>query len=150
MSEAASNLASRRKRLDGALIDLLICTAIILPIMFATGASQGAFLGRQTTIDRQAIFFVIGCVVFLILNGYLLFNKGQTIGKVVVKTRIADLNGNVPNFGKILIQRYLILGLLGQIPILGGLIGLVDALFIFGGKRRCLHDYLAGTQVINA
>ena len=28
------------------------------------------------------------------MNGYLLFKKGQTIGKVVVKKRIVDLNGN--------------------------------------------------------
>ena len=30
----------------------------------------------------------------------------------------------------------------------GGL-GLVNVLFIFGPERRCVHDYIAGTKVIN-
>jgi hypothetical protein len=34
------------------------------------------------------------------------------------------------------------------IPTLGGLLTLVDALFIFGGSRRCVHDLIAGTKVI--
>jgi len=39
--------------------------------------------------------------------------------------------------------------LVSQVPQVGGLIGLVDILFIFGKERRCLHDLLAGTRVVN-
>ena len=150
MNEVATNLASRWKRLAGALIDGLILMVIIVPIMLATGVLQQAFSGQEMTIGQQAVFFVVGWMVFLMLNGYLLFKKGQTIGKVVVKTRIVDLNGNVPSFGKLFVLRYLILGMVTQIPILGGLVGFVNPLFIFGKERRCIHDYMAGTRVINA
>ena len=150
MNEVTSNLASRWKRLGGALIDSVIAMVIIVPIMLATGVLQRAFSGDGMTVGQQAAFFVVGWAVFLILNGYLLFNRGQTIGKVAVKTKIVDLKGNLPNFGKILVLRYLILGLVSQIPFVGGIAGLINALFIFGKERRCLHDYMAGTRVVEA
>jgi len=37
-------------------------------------------------------------------------------------------------------------GLLGLIP----LYGLVDILFIFRSDRRCIHDMIAGTQIVEA
>ncbi len=143
-------LASRWKRLWGSLLDSLISMMIIVPLMLVTGAFQRAFSGEAMGIGQQAMFFVVGWVVFLMLNGYLLANRGQTIGKVIVKTKIVDLNGDIPCFGKLLVFRYLILGLVAQIPFIGGLVGIVNALFIFGQDRRCLHDYMAGTQVVEA
>ena len=144
------NLASRWARLGGVLIDVVTYLVIIVPIMLATGVYQQAVKGKSMTLGQQATFFVIGWVVFLILHGYLLLKRGQTIGKVVVKTKIVDLSGNIPNFGKLLVLRYFLLGLVYQIPFIGGLGALVNALFIFGQERRCLHDYIAGTRVINA
>jgi len=148
MNEEPLNLASRWKRLGGAMIDGIINMVIIVPIMLATGVLQRAFRGEGMTIGQQAAFFVVGWIVFLVLNGYLLLNRGPTIGKVAMKTKIVDLNGNIPNFGKLLALRYLVLGLVAQIPIIGGLAGLVNALIIFGKERRCVHDYMAGTRVV--
>jgi len=150
MNEAVPDLASRWVRLGGALIDSFIAMVIIVPIMLATGVFQQASRGEPMSLGQQAAFFVVGFLVFLILNGYLLFKRGQTIGKVVVKTRIVDLTGDIPDFGKLLVLRYLVIGLVAQIPIIGGLVGLVNALCIFGKERRCLHDYIAGTRVMNA
>jgi len=149
-NEVPSNLASRWKRLGGAMIDSVIAMVIFVPIMLATGALQRTFSGEEMTIGEQAGFFVVGWVVFLVLNGYLLFTRGQTIGKIAVKTKIVDLSGNIPNFGKLLVLRYLVRGFVHHIPFIGNLAGLVNVLFIFGKKRRCVHDYLAGTIVINA
>jgi uncharacterized RDD family membrane protein YckC len=150
MNDVPSNLASRGKRLGGAMIDGIISMVIIVPIMLATGVLQRLFTGKGMTIGQQAAFFVVGWIVFLLLNGYLLLNRGQTIGKVAMKTKIVDRSGNIPNFGELLVLRYLVLGLVAQIPIIGGLAGLVDALFIFGTERRCVHDYMAGTRVVEA
>jgi uncharacterized RDD family membrane protein YckC len=41
-------------------------------------------------------------------------------------------------------------GIIGAIPYLGGIYGLVDALFIFRDDRRCVHDHIAGTRVVKA
>ncbi len=41
------------------------------------------------------------------------------------------------------------LSLCAHIPMVGPLINLVNPLFIFGKERRCLHDYIAKTQVCN-
>ena len=38
--------------------------------------------------------------------------------------------------------------ILGQLPLVGGFIGLIDALLIFREEKNCLHDDLAGTRVI--
>ncbi len=150
MTEIQTKLASRWKRLGGAMLDGVISMVIIVPLILVTGVLQRAFSGEGMTIGQQAAFFVVGWVVFLILNGYLLANRCQTIGKVAVRTKIVDLQGNIPSFGKLLLLRYLVLGLVAQIPIAGSLVGLVNALFIFGKERRCLHDYMAGTRVVEA
>ena len=40
--------------------------------------------------------------------------------------------------------------LISMIPFIGNLINLVDPLLIFGKERRCLHDLIADTIVVNA
>jgi uncharacterized RDD family membrane protein YckC len=149
MNDASIDLASRGKRLGGVLIDGLILMVILVPVILATGVLQQAFAGRQVTIGQQVTYGLLGTVVFLLLNGYLLATRGKTIGKVAVGTRIVDLQGQLPPLGKLLVLRYFIPWMAGTIPIVGGLFSLIDALFIFGRERRCIHDHLAGTRVVN-
>ncbi len=132
------------------MVDSLISLIIFVPVMFATGVLQQITRGESMNLVQQVAFFIAAWTAFLILNGYLLFNRGQTIGKVVMSTKIVDLSGNIPNFEKLLILRYLVLGIVTQIPIIGGMAGIANALFIFGKERRCLHDYIASTRVIDA
>jgi len=150
MEEATINLASRWKRLGGSLIDAIIELVILFPVMIATGIWEKSLRVEGLTLSQQAVYFAISLAVFLALNGYLLHAKGQTIGKTVVKTKIVDLNGNLLPFGKLIVLRYLIPWLIAAIPIVGGLFVVVNMLFIFGAERRCVHDYIAGTRVINA
>ncbi|MGA9117467.1 MAG: RDD family protein [Bacteroidota bacterium] len=150
METPAPVLAGRWKRLGGALIDALISIVIIFPLMAVTGALPDIFSGHGLSFAQQMVWFVVGWAVFLAVNGYLLFKRGQTVGKVAVHTKIVDLEGGLPDFGKLLLLRYLVVGVVTQIPIIGGLFGLVNALFIFGEQKRCLHDYIAGTRVVEA
>ena len=66
-----------------------------------------------------------------------------------MKIKIVDLQGDQVGISKLYFLRYLFFSLVSQVPQVGGLIGLVDVLFIFGKERRCLHDLLAGTRVVN-
>ena len=146
------NLVSREKRLVGFLIDGLINILLLIPISIITTLGIGdvvqEHLSNLIVLSPALLTVLIGGGVFLILNGYLLFKRGQTIGKVVVKTRIVDLNGNIPNFGKLIVLRYLIFILVSLIPIIGVLVGL-GVFLIFFKERRCLHDYIAGTRVVD-
>ena len=132
------------------MIDSIIMMVLIFPYIFLTGGLDQALSGQQMTKGQEVTLFSIGWIIYLILNGYLLYKKGQTIGKVIVKTRIVDFEDKVPNFGRLLIFRYFILGIVAHIPILGNIFVLVNVLFIFGKERRCIHDYMAGTLVIDA
>ena len=65
--------------------------------------------------------------------------------------RIIGANdGRILSLGKIIGLRVLPISLAAHIPIVGGFVGLIDALFIFGSEKRCLHDYIAGTIVVDA
>jgi len=148
MNEDVLTLASRWKRLGGILVDVLIVGGLHTLILLATNMLKQAY-SDQSTIQEQALYVVLGWVIFLILNGYLLYTRGQTIGKVVVKTKIVDMGGKIPSFARLILLRYLAPILVGAIPIIGGIFGILNPLFIFGKKCRCLHDYMAGTRVVN-
>ena len=91
-----------------------------------------------------------GFVLFVAMNGYLLAKRGQTVGKWVVGTRIVYAsNDGLPTLATTLGVRYGVVWLINLIPIVNNVFGLIDALFIFRRDRRCLHDLIAGTKVIN-
>ena len=50
---------------------------------------------------------------------------------------------------KILGLRYVLVMLVAVIPFIGGLLGVIDFLFIFRSDRRCVHDLIAGTKVVS-
>jgi uncharacterized RDD family membrane protein YckC len=54
-----------------------------------------------------------------------------------------DKNGG---FGPNVLMRVILNGILGFIPFYS----LVDVLFIFRDDRRCIHDLIAGTKVVEA
>lgn len=144
------NLASRGARLGGAIIDGLIAAAVIWPTMYFIGYFDRAMEGTATIEDELALN-ALGFVTFLIVNGYLLSTRGQTVGKLAAGTRIVSIEDNrVPPFFKVILLRYLPLWVVAYIPFIGPIIGLVNPLFIFREDRRCLHDHVAGTRVVNA
>jgi uncharacterized RDD family membrane protein YckC len=92
------------------------------------------------------------------LNGYLLTTRGQTIGKLLTKIQIVDVqSGDLLPFLRVYVYRYLwtlpLLLVVILIPgpaddLLVNVVYLIDALLIFGSDRRCLHDYIAGSKVV--
>ena len=143
-------LASRGLRLAGAMIDGIIAMLVMWPMAYVTGYWEKAMVEEQTVADTL-LLGGIGFVTFLVLNGYLLANHGQTIGKRLVKTRIVSVHDEKPlPFGKLISLRYVPVWVVSQVPVLGQIINLVNVLFIFRADRRCIHDHIAGTKVITA
>jgi uncharacterized RDD family membrane protein YckC len=59
--------------------------------------------------------------------------------------KIVRHDGSNPGFLQAVVMRNWLRVLLNMVPFFA----LADALFIFGANKRCLHDLLAGTYVID-
>lgn len=147
---AESPLASRLARLGAVIVDGIISLLITLPLAYFMGFFNRE-LGAEMTTMEEVLLTLQGLVIFLVLHGYLLATRGQTIGKMLVGIRIVDYKSGEPvPFFKLVGLRYLPLWIVTMIPFFGNFIALVDALAIFTSERRCLHDLVANTKVIEA
>lgn len=145
-------LADRGKRFVGALIDGMIGILLIGPgygIMVA-----GQILAQQSNGADTTMMFVgigllaLGGIAQLGVNIYLLVTRSQTIGKLLMKTQIMDINTHRPaGFVNTFLLRMLLNGVIGAIPCVGAIYSLADPLFIFREDKRCLHDLIAQTYV---
>lgn len=142
-------LASLGIRLLGAIIDGLIMVMLMVPLMFATGYISEIMAGKQPGFLDNLKIGTLGFVIFLLVQGYFLNASGQTVGKKILGTKIVTLDNEKPEFVKLILMRYLTIHAIGQIPVIGGIFGFVNAIFIFfGDQRQCLHDRFAGTKVV--
>jgi uncharacterized RDD family membrane protein YckC len=143
-------LAGRGLRLGGSLIDGILIVLTLIPVLFLTGYWERA-MAQQSTVTDIVVGGVLGVGIFLLLNGYLLMTSGQTVAKRILKMRIVSVHDErILPFGKLIGLRYLPQWVCGQLPLVGGIYVLINALFIFGEQRRCLHDHIAGSKVVMA
>lgn len=142
-------LASRWKRLCASLIDALIQFAILLPVMFFTGGFSAITRGVKPSLGYNLLMGVLGIIVFFVIHGKSLAQSGQTVGKKALNIKIVDMNGNLPTFKEHLVKRYAAYFIPSQIPTVGQFINIINILFIFGKEKRCIHDLIAGTKVID-
>lgn len=143
-ASGTESLASRGSRLAASLIDGLAAVVILLPALAAM-----FFVGENSSLSTTGIFFAalsgIAFLGFAVYQLTMLVREGQTLGKKAMNIRIVNYSdGEIPSPGRLLLMRYLVNSLLGNIP----LYSFLDILFIFGSERRCIHDYLAGTKVV--
>lgn len=166
MQAAAAQMvtASRGSRFLAVLVDVSpalvvgILAAVMVPALFA-GKFDPAGSGMVAFGMLMLVFgpLSIGWLVWTIV---LLYKYGQTVGKKMLGIRVVRMDGSRLSFPRFFFIRWLGMAVLGgilggicgalHIRYVGNTIGLVDALFIFGATHRCLHDYLADTQVVTA
>lgn len=142
-------LAGRGARLAASIVDQLVAVVALLPMFPALIAS-----GEGGDMDAVAMGGLgLGGLLFLGLLGLNLMwlaQSGQTVGKRVLGVKIVRMDGSPIGLGRIIGLRILPTSLLQVIPLVGGLIGLADVLFIFRDDRRCIHDLIADSQVVEA
>jgi uncharacterized RDD family membrane protein YckC len=143
------NLAGRGSRLLAVLIDGFLFALCCIPALIAM------FAGDSSDNDTiKIIGGIIAGVAFLALLAiqiYLLTTRGQTIGKKMMSVKIVKYaDGSSPGFVHACLLRLIVPGFINGIPFVGSLFPIVDACFIFGDERRCIHDLIAGTKVVNA
>ncbi len=144
-------LADLGKRFLGAIGDLAIYTLSISPgliLLFVTAGESGQ--------EPPPIFFVgvgllfVGFLAFLALQLYLLATRSQTIGKYFVGTQIVDYQTGQPaGLVNTLLLRAFVNGIIASVPCVGGIYAIVDICFIFRDDRRCIHDLIASTVVVD-
>ena len=152
MDEATSELATRWLRLQGAIVDLVILTGIWLGTWIAIGNTLPEILELESklTLTEALIWMGYDWVIYLVVNGYLLHTRGQTVGKLLAGTRIVGLDGQLLGLPRLFLLRVVPTGLLESIPVVGWVLFILGVLLIFRRDRRCLHDHIAGTKVIMA
>ncbi|MGF1526754.1 MAG: RDD family protein [Candidatus Competibacterales bacterium] len=146
----ARPLASRTSRLVAAILDALAGILFAIPIAIAVGVLEA--LG---TLDPNTLNLVVGgggvlaLLALMMVQGYLLHRRGQTLGKMAMAVQIVSAeNYRRVSLWRIVGLRVLPINLISPIPVVGPVAILVDALFIFRDDRRCLHDLIAGTAVV--
>ena len=143
-------LAKKSTRLLAAMIDLIVFVAsFTLPFVIASWIG-GDFSNTLKTTSGAVGMIVVVFLLIALIQMYLLIKYGQTIGKRALGIKIVKVSDNgLPGFVKVYLLRSFVPNLLVGIPYAGVAIYLADLLFIFRDDRRCLHDLIAQTIVIN-
>ena len=161
-------VATRMQRFLAVLVDIcpgfaIGIVAAVMGLSMLPGLFSGRFDPTTTGVATIGLFFTVlglGMLAWLIWNIVLIYRYGQTIGKKALGIRVVRMDGSRVSFPRFLFLRWLAIAIIGGIvggifgalhlPFLGNLVSIADILFIFGPARRCLHDYVADTQVVTA
>ncbi|MFO1065725.1 MAG: RDD family protein [Pirellulales bacterium] len=138
-------------RLFASIIDgAAIAVSIVAGFVALYYASLNGVTAQVRPIDemsRQQLSLLFGPVCALqLLQWVLLSVRGQSIGKFMCLIRVVTLSGRRAGFFRAVLIRDVTSNIFRSvIPFFG----LIDVLFIFGASHRCVHDYMAGTKVVN-
>jgi|GEM_PF-2098121 len=149
--------ATRGERLGAALIDGIIIGVLSTAILFVywrflADQLPGAFVDGIAVSPFWGGFIenILTFLIFVAIQGYFLAETGQTLGKKLLSIKIVTMKGAKPRMEALLLLRTLVPMLLGGIPVAGPYIYLAGIIIIFARPKRCLHDYIAGTKVVQA
>ncbi len=148
-------LAGRFRRLVATLIDMIMVPSLTLVLVMISGVVEDA---EDYTNNWWMLWvFVLAIVSYLLLNGYGLWQRGQTLGKKLLGIAIVQATGSENGkyasapapLWKLICLRALFFPLLFVVIVPSfAALPIIDQLFIFGKRRRCLHDLVSGTVVV--
>ena len=144
-----NTLATRGRRAVAASVDSLVAMLVSVPLVFHFKMVEHLLQGEDISLGVEIEFEVLGFLLFMLVNAYFLSKNGQTLGKKLAGIRIATLDGGIPELWRIIALRYAPISLVTVLPYVGYALYTLDVLFIYRGDRRCIHDLIAGTQVLH-
>jgi uncharacterized RDD family membrane protein YckC len=150
-------LAGRGTRLAAHFLDGLVAIPAFIPFFiagFQEAAAQSAVSSIPTAeaIPASAsgpsgallgvgVLLLLGVLIYQLI---LIAKESRTLGKKWMGCKIVRNDGSRASFGRIVGLRTIVNALISVIPFYA----LVDMCFIFSDDRRCLHDRLADTKVV--
>ncbi len=152
--------AERGERFVASFIDGLVAVAFGFPITWLFAKLHQRFVDGVTPSETSwyeqpdygygwsTAEALVAFVCFIAVHWIFLSRTGQTIGKKVMNIRIATMDGKRPPMSDLLLKRYGFGNILPLVPVVGPYLSVIDVLMIFGKQRRCLHDFVAATQVV--
>lgn len=142
--------ADRGTRLGAAILDgIIFMVMVYLPIVFIAFSARTnppTDESGSTAILVASAVTLVGFTVWCWLTIKYINLNGQSIAKKLLGIKVVRTDGSPASLGRLFWLRNVVNGLISIIP----LYGFVDALFIFGESRQCLHDKIAGTIVLKA
>ena len=145
MSAAARN-AGLGRRLAAATIDFVVVGIAGFVVVIGTGAFEDAEDYAGNILARIVAF---GFLTYFLVNGMLLWRRSQTVGKALLGLVVVSVGTNTPTpLWRLVVRAPFFMALYGVFLGWPGLIAVVDHAFIFGARRRCLHDLICGTEVV--
>lgn len=148
--EIAARDADRTARLVAVAIDRALPAFVgVGAAVLAAAVATALEIVAPGALDRSPPWVALaGGAAFLaihLLNLVLLAQEGQSLGKRWMGIRVVGTDGAPPDVASIVLVRTLL-------PLAAGtcssLFTALDALPIFGADRRCIHDRMADTRVI--
>ncbi|MGY3040253.1 putative RDD family membrane protein YckC [Rhodanobacter sp. TND4EL1] len=144
--------AGRGKRLGAALLDGLISVIWLAPVVWAGFMAVDVRRGIKPAGPMVALM-LLGLalmITIIVVNCLMLHRSGQTIGKRALDIAVVRTDGSQVSLPRYIFLRVAPMLVLGMIPLVGKVSGLIDPLLIFGKEKRCLHDLIADTIVVDA
>jgi len=145
--------ADRGTRLGAAFLDGLIFGGMVYLPFLLSGILTGGFPGSARgsgagvfVLGIGSLFTLAGLGTWVVFTVKYVNENGQSIAKRMLGIKVVRTDGSPITLGRIFWMRNVLNSVLGIIPFYG----IVDALFIFGEARQCLHDKLADTIVVLA
>lgn len=145
--------ADRGTRLVAHILDAIIVAGMVYVPLLMAGAIAGTAGGvRDEVLDGVVVGSIlggvalVGFVVWCWLTVQYVARNGQSIAKKLLGIKVVRSDGSRASIARIFWLRNVVNTLLSVVP----LYGVVDALFIFGEPRQCVHDKLADTIVVKA
>jgi uncharacterized RDD family membrane protein YckC len=89
---------------------------------------------------------LIGLVIWAWFTLKFMARNSQSIAKKWLQIKVVRADGSRVSLGRLILLRNVVVWILSMIP----LFSIIDALFIFGEARQCLHDKIADTIVVKA
>lgn len=142
-------LSSRVDRLLATIVDAVVVSVVGIPLALYTGLYDAMVNGQPASRSLYMQSMLVEWGWFFLVNGFWLKKYGQSVGKRLLGVRISDFRTEaVPPFWRLLVRIALapVVALFGTI---GSACSLADILFIFGSSRRCIHDLIASTRVVD-